>query len=344
MVEFVQNGDLLKEDVDALVNTVNCVGIMGRGVALQFKNRYPENFKAYAAACKRGEVRPGRMFITDNGLIRPHWIINFPTKRHWRYPSRFVDIEKGLDDLVNQVRSLNIKTFAMPPLGCGLGGLDWRVVRRVIEEKLSPLADVRIRVYEPNDVQVRETLERKAPAMTTGRAVLLVLCDRYIKECMVDFDFTLLALHKLMYFAQVDGQDLRLKYEKAAAGPYATNLRNVLSHIEGYFVTGYNDGGDNPLKILKLVDGAVQAALQFLSTGCEDVLKHIDRVIELAGPNGDAAGLELLSSVHWLFHNEGAKTQEQAVENLWNWNKRKRRFTRAQVGYAFSRLQQFGWI
>jgi len=136
MIEF-KTGDILKADAEALVNTVNCVGIMGRGIALQFKNAFPDNFKAYAAACAREEVRPGRMFVfeTDYGA-NPKCIINFPTKRHWRGKSRMEDIETGLSALVEEIRKRGIRSVAIPPLGSGLGGLDWRDVRPRIEAAL----------------------------------------------------------------------------------------------------------------------------------------------------------------------------------------------------------------
>src|SRR5579884_1817745 len=127
-------GDLLSQNVDAVVNTVNTVGVMGKGVALQFKRRWPENFRAYERASKQGDVQIGKMFIYDAGrLLTPRYIINFPTKVHWRSPSKLEYIREGLEDLVSQIRRLNIESIAMPPLGCGNGGLDWEDVRPLIE-------------------------------------------------------------------------------------------------------------------------------------------------------------------------------------------------------------------
>ena len=144
------HGDLLNQEVDAIVNTVNTVGVMGKGIALQFKQKWPENFKAYAKACEREEIKPGKMFIYDaGGLLRPRYIINFPTKRHWREPSRIEDIDAGLKDLVEQVKDLKIKSIALPPLGCGNGGLDWSDVRPRIEKAFSELTDVDVRLFAP---------------------------------------------------------------------------------------------------------------------------------------------------------------------------------------------------
>lgn len=150
-----KTGNILTEDVEALVNTVNCVGIMGKGIALQFKKTFPENFYAYAVACKKSEVKPGHMFVfaTDQ-LWNPHYIINFPTKRHWRNMSNLLDIKTGLEALILEIQSLNIQSIAIPPLGCGNGGLDWLKVRPLIEQALSPLQDVQIIIFEPANMSV----------------------------------------------------------------------------------------------------------------------------------------------------------------------------------------------
>ena len=345
MVRFVREGDLLDQKVDALVNTVNCVGVMGRGVALQFKQRFPENFKRYAAACKKGEVVPGRMFIVANdNLFGAKWIVNFPTKLDWRFRSSYKYIASGIDALVGDIRRLGITSIAMPPLGCGLGGLDWQKVRSIIESKMGMLSGVEVLVFEPNNDTRREAVSAKVPNLTQGRAVLLVLCDRYVGEAMTDFELTLLAVHKLMYFIQEDGLDMKLEFSKAAAGPFARNLGNVLKHIEGHFISGYNDGGDSPTKPLTLVGAAVERAKAFVAEEGRTLSDHVDRVMELVGTACDAAMLELLASVHWLCQHESVTSREGVVEKLYAWNDRKRGFSVSQVAFAYERLLTCGWI
>jgi O-acetyl-ADP-ribose deacetylase (regulator of RNase III) len=145
----VTRGDLLRADVEALVNPVNCAGVMGKGLAAQFRRAFPENMAAYRAACERGEVRPGRMLTVATGRDRPRFIINFPTKRHWRDASRLDDIDAGLAALADELRAWKIRSLAVPPLGCGLGGLDWDEVRPRIQRALAPLTDVHVLIYEP---------------------------------------------------------------------------------------------------------------------------------------------------------------------------------------------------
>jgi len=148
----IASGNLLHADVEALVNAVNCVGVMGKGLALQFKNRFPANFEAYAKACKAGEVRIGAMFVFATGLHQnPRFLVNFPTKQHWRNSSRIEDIEAGLQSLVGEIRERCIRSIAVPALGCGLGGLEWREVRPRIEAAFASLPEVDVRLYVPGE-------------------------------------------------------------------------------------------------------------------------------------------------------------------------------------------------
>lgn len=217
-------GDLLRADVEALVNTVNCVGIMGRGIALQFKRAWPDNFKAYAAACRREMVQPGQMFVFETGrLTNPKLIINFPTKRHWRGKSRIEDIESGLAALISEIRSGNIRSIAIPPLGAGLGGLHWEEVRSRIEGALEVLDEVQVLLFAPTGtpthgpgVKAPGVKAPKAPSMTPGRASLIGLMHHYLSGLLVPF-VSLLEIHKLMYFMQARGEPLRLNFTQ---GPY----------------------------------------------------------------------------------------------------------------------------
>ena len=180
MISF-KTGDLLAEDAEALVNTVNCVGVMGRGIALQFKKAFPDHFRAYAAACKRGEIAPGRMFVFETGgLTNPRYIINFPTKRHWRGASRMGDIQAGLDALVREIGNRSIASIAIPPLGSGLGGLDRGEVRPLIEEALRGFDALRVVVFELGGAPEADKMarNRRPPKMTKGRAALIGLMHR----------------------------------------------------------------------------------------------------------------------------------------------------------------------
>jgi O-acetyl-ADP-ribose deacetylase (regulator of RNase III) len=344
MIEFT-SGDILRADTEAIVNTVNCVGVMGRGIALQFKKAWPDNFKAYAAACKLKEVQPGKMFIFETGqLTNPQYIINFPTKRHWRGASKIEDIDEGLKALAADIKEKQIKSIAIPPLGSGLGGLDWGIVRQRIEDVMMGLPDVQVLVYEPkgapeNDKMVRN---RKVPNMTVGRAVLVELMQRYLGG-LLDPTVSLLEVHKLLYFMQAAGEPLRLKYQKAPFGPYAENLRHVLNAIEGHFVSGYADGGDAPEKTLQLVPGAIEEASNFLELHPE-TRERFDKVSELVNGFESSFGLELLSSVHWIVTQENKESADDVVQHLHDWNQRKRQFTPRQIELAINTLNEKNWL
>lgn len=344
MIEY-RTGDILKSEAEALVNTVNCVGVMGRGIALQFKNAFPENFKAYAAACQREQVQPGRMFVFETGqLTPPRCIINFPTKRHWRGKSRIEDIAAGLSALVAEIRARHIRSIALPPLGSGLGGLDWAAeVRPRVEEALRVLDDVQVIVYEPHGAPASDTMRhrREVPEMTAGRAALVELMHRYL-DGLLDPFVTLLEVHKLMYFLQEAGEPLKLRYKAAPYGPYAENLRHVLHAIEGHLIAGYDDGGDAPDKPLTLVPGAVEEAAAFIA-GHKETRERFDRVAALLGGFESPFGLELLSTVHWVMRHEPVHTLPDVVARTYAWNERKRQFTPRQIGIAADVLTNRGW-
>ena len=344
MIEY-KTGDILTDDAEALVNTVNCVGIMGRGIALQFRNAFPENFKSYAAACKRNEVQPGRMFVFETGqLTNPRYIINFPTKRHWRGKSRMEDIEAGLAALAQEIRTRHIRSIAIPPLGSGLGGLDWSEVRTRIEATLREISDLKVVIFEPSNASADTRVNHSSdvPKMTAGRAALVGLMHRYLGGLLDPF-ITLLEVHKLIYFMQQAGEPLRLNYTKGPYGPYAENLRHVLKAVEGHLVSGYADGGDAPDKQLKLVPGALEDAISFLKNKAE-TQSRFERVSNLVEGFESPFGLELLSTVHWIVSKEQVQTVDDVVARTYAWNSRKKQFSRRQIALAVDVLSRQGWI
>jgi O-acetyl-ADP-ribose deacetylase (regulator of RNase III) len=344
MIE-ITHGDILTADTEALVNTVNCVGVMGRGIALQFRKGYPENFKVYQAACEREEVRPGKMLVFETGLLTgPRYIVNFPTKRHWKGKSQMRDIEAGLPSLIEEIKRRGIRSIAIPPLGCGLGGLDWNEVRPKIVHALESLPDVRVLLFEPSGAPKAEEMvkERRVPGMTPGRAVLVELMSRYLAAVMDPF-ITLLEIHKLMYFMQEAGENLRLNYEKATYGPYAKNLRHVLSLVEGHFISGYGDAEDSPEKPIELLPGVTASASAFIESH-PDTQARFDRVATLIHGFETPFGMELLATVHWVCKHQRAKTDDEAIKLTYAWGERKKGFERKQIALAREVLAGEGWL
>lgn len=341
-------GNLLTADVDALVNTVNTVGVMGKGIALQFKRAYPEMFKAYARAAKAGEVIPGRMFVWDTeSMTGPKLVINFPTKRHWRSPSRIGDIQVGLDDLARVVRESGIKSIALPPLGCGNGGLAWSDVRPLIVEALGHLP-VDVVLYPPKGApRAAEMVERRPkPKISPGRAALLQLMSRY-REVTLEAP-SIIEVQKLMYFLQEAGEPLRLNYVKGLYGPYADNLRHVLMDLEGHYISGFGDGSGkvDEAEPLELLDDGGDIARDLVSEN-HDLGERLSTVRRLVSGYESTYGLELLASVHWVASHDSRaiESPEVAAELVGAWTPRKSRlFKPEHVRRAWDTLHQQGWL
>lgn len=342
-------GDLLSADVQALVNTVNTVGVMGRGVALQFKRTFPEVFREYKKACEQGQVQPGKMFVHALGTLQnPRYIIDFPTKEHWRGKSRYEYIEDGLKDLAGLIRRLGIQSIALPPLGCGLGGLDWTRVFHEIQAVLGAVPNLDVLVYEPVGPPMAGEMKTRTdrPRMTPGRAALLVLMRRYL-EPLMDDTITLLEIHKLMYLMQEAGEPLKLKYVKGVYGPYAENLHHVLERIDGHFITGYGDGREAPGKAIEYKEEAVQAATAVFAKQPE-THERFDRLQNLISGFETPYGMELLASVHWVATREDDAARadpDTAIRLVHAWSDRKERLFKAEhIRVAHTRLRELSWL
>lgn len=344
-----QSGNLFSADVEALVNTVNTVGVMGKGVALQFKKNFPANFKEYKRLCELGDLVTGKVFVFHTGTIyNPKYIINFPTKEHWRANSRLEFIVSGLKSLVDEIRKLGIKSVAIPPLGCGNGGLSWKDVFPLIEAAFDQIPEVRALVFEPAGAPtpIEMTNRTSPPQMTTGRAAIIGLMNRYAVPGY-DYRLSLLEVQKLAYFMQEAGEPLKLQFAKGPYGPYADNLRHVLNHIEGHFVTGFGDGKNQPDTELKILPGAAEQAAEFLKDK-DEVTKRFERVTELIEGFETPYGMELLSSVHWVARDKSSKARadvEAAIVDVHAWTERKKLTMQpAHIKAAWNRLHTEGWI
>jgi len=343
MIRYTR-GNLLEAGTDALVNTVNCVGVMGRGIALQFKQAFPENYEKYRLACEHGEVEPGRMFVFATGnLMGTKFIINFPTKKHWKGKSKIGDVDNGLDALVEIIRAHRIKSIAVPPLGCGNGGLDWGVVRNLIKRKLGELEDVMVLVYEPVGAPANREMRiaTKEPNMSRGRAALLGILSKYL---IPGYELTMMEIQKLAYFLQEAGEPLKLNFVKGKYGPYAETLHHVMQRIEGHFIRGYGDRSRDAS--VEVVPAAIEKAMQVLEAEYPETLERADRVENLIDGFETPFGLELLSTVHWVLKEtpECRENLPKTVSEVHSWNKRKAEiFNAAQIGLAWSQLKEKGW-
>lgn len=345
MTVTIKSGDLLNTDADAIVNTVNCVGVMGKGIALQFKQKWPENFKAYERACKQGLVEPGRMHVYDSGgLVKPHFIINFPTKQHWRGKSKIEYITEGLKDLARKIEQLGIKSIALPPLGCGNGGLEWDEVRPHIIETFNAMPDVEVYLFEPKGAPPPQTMvnRTKRPRMTPARAAVVSIISVYRE---MQYALGKIEVQKLAYFLEQSGQPLNLEFSTNKYGPYSDKLRHVLKAMDGHYINGV---GDHASEAEILVSpGALEEAKHYLAKqGDEETLARVARVGELIEGFESPYGMELLATVHWVAtHEPRARTIEEAVSAVHKWNDRKRRILQPDhIALAWRKLDEGGWL
>jgi O-acetyl-ADP-ribose deacetylase (regulator of RNase III) len=318
MITYTQ-GNLLDADVDALVNTVNTFGVMGRGIALMFKEAFPQNFKVYEAACKRKEVQVGHMFVTErHDLVGPRWIINFPTKKHWRHPSKLEWIEEGLKDLCRVITDNHIRSIALPPLGSGNGGLDWSQVRPLIERELQGLSDVRIVVFEPTtryqNIAKRSGVEKLTPA----RALIAELVRRY---SVLGFECTLLEIQKLAWFLErsIEKTMLRnpldLRFAADKYGPYANRLSHLLNALDGSYLHCDKRISDaSPFDVIWFDDSKKELVQAYLTT--EDARAYrapLDQSDAIIDGFQSPLGMELLATVDWLLHKEKVEPNVSAL-------------------------------
>lgn len=349
----LREGNLLEADVEAVVNTVNTVGVMGKGIALMFKDRYPENFKSYARACKNDAVQIGRIFVTENReLFGPRWILNFPTKIHWRHKSQLEWIDQGLEDLVRVIEERRIRSIAVPPLGCGNGGLKWRIVKYRIVDALEQIEDLDALLYVPTTKYQNVPKSAGAQKLTPARALIAEMVRRY---CQVSTDCTILEVQKLAWFidraAKVSNRKLSLRFDFKADryGPYSQRLTKLLDHLDGSYLRCSR----------RLADARPNDNIWFdlrreedLSTYLMSEGNHLQEVITLVADITDGLetpyDMELLSTVDWLVHIEGVEpTPSRIWEELNNWPadgdagwRKQRLFDEAAIEVALMQLRR----
>lgn len=350
MITFTQ-GNLLEARAEALVNTVNTVGVMGKGIALMFKERFAENFRRYAAACKAKEVRTGKMFVTEvHELDGPRWVINFPTKQHWRGDSKIEWITEGLQDLRRFLIDNKVKSIAIPPLGAGNGGLDWAEVRSRIEEALTDI-DTEIIVFEPTQKYQNVAKRTGVEKLTPARALIAELVRRY---WVLGMECSLLEIQKLAWFLErnierfnPEKNPLDLQFSPHKYGPYANRLDHLLNSLDGSYLHCDKRIGDaTPFDVIWFDDGRKTFVQTYLKSEAKDYLPALEATATLIDGFESPFGMELLATVDWLLTKEGVAPTVSAVrEGLRHWcggpdtaARKNRLFDDRALGIALERL------
>ena len=305
MIRYTQ-GNLLDASQEALVNTVNEVGVMGKGVALMFKEKFPESSRTYQKAAEAGAVRVGQMYETQgDSLTGPQWIIHFPTKKHWRHPSRIEWIREGLRDLIRVLRERGIRSVALPPLVCGNGGLDWDVVRREIERAFDALPDVDVVLYEPTTAYQNARKGAGVSGLTVPRALVAELIRRYE---VLGLGRTNLEVQKLAWFVHrwIDAcgleNTLRLDFGANRYGPYSDQLRHILDAMDGSYLHCERRLADaGPKDLIWFDDERRGEIAKYLAEPwAAPYQAPLDKTSDLIDGFESPLGMKLLSTVDWL--------------------------------------------
>jgi len=315
-------GNILSDPADVLVNTVNTEGVMGKGIALAFKKAFPGNFKHYEHEVKEGRASVGKVIVFRTGLTHPKYIINFPTKKHWRHPSKMEYVATGLQDLVAQLETItDAKSIALPPLGCGNGKLDWSDVKPLMLQYLEPLKSRwSITIYEPGFKDQR-MVERKEVPLTAARAILLHLLDRYR---ILGYDITLLVAQKMTYLMQRFGEPMKLEFVRGPYGPYAHNLNFLLQKLNGAFLW-YKEEDNKPTTTVKLESSKLDEVERFIQEqASEEQRQRMDSVLDLIQGLETPYGLELLSTVDFVMHQTRKRELNDIQHEIHNWTDRKK--------------------
>ena len=321
MIKYLK-GNIFESEADALVNTVNTVGVMGKGIALQFKKAYLNNYRAYVEACKRKEINIGELFVTKDSNLSTgeRYIINFPTKKNWRKPSEYSYIKEGLDDLVRVIKEKHIKSVAIPPLGAGNGGLEWEKVKTIIEDKLKNVS-AEFFVYEPT-AYIKEQLKKERVKLTNARALLLYVLYDLVRNGEYVSEFS---SEKICYFLQRFGAKkyFKLNYTQCFYGPYSGKVRYVLNVLNGSYLMGYSDMSKKPFEPLTLVSDGFETVKNHVEGNQELYLIAKDTIDFLNGFYSDF-GLELLSSIDFITSINKTFEKDIVMEKLEEWSDRKR--------------------
>ncbi|TDX11711.1 O-acetyl-ADP-ribose deacetylase (regulator of RNase III) [Flavobacterium sp. S87F.05.LMB.W.Kidney.N] len=327
MLKFIK-GNLLDSDAQALVNTVNTVGVMGKGIALQFKNQFPNNYKIYAKACKNNEFHIGELLVTEEESLLggKKIIINFPTKTDWRKPSEYSYIEKGMIELVNVIKDRNIKSIAIPPLGAGNGGLDWDKVSRLMKYYLKDV-DSEITIFQPNDA-IEEVLKKERVKLTPARAMLLSVLFELVRNGEFVSEF---AAEKIAYFLQKFGakDNFKLEFSANFYGPYSGKVKHVLYYLNGSYITGYSSKDKKPFEEIALRANTENEIIDFLNLPENKKYKEIaENTKSFLNGFYSSFGLELLSTIDFIIENKKTKSEETIIQHLEQWSERKKTFSK----------------
>ena len=344
MIHFTK-GNMMTSSAEALVNTVNTVGVMGKGIALQFKEEFPKNFLTYKAACSSGELTPGKLLITKelNSNGEEKIIINFPTKLHWRNPSKYEYITEGLKELVKAISEHKIKSIAIPPLGCGNGGLDWNIVKGMIEEALKEI-ECEVYIYEPN-TEIKQVLQSKPKnkeiKLTPSRG--LITYAMYYYDSLGE-NCSLFVANKLAYFLQRNGSKAfaKVKFTAHHYGPYSTQIDHIVYDLNGSYIKGFEQMSVTAFEPLTMQYDRIYEVSEYVRTLDKSEQDSLKETIRLVSGFESTLALEVLATVDFIRHNTPGISLDDTINAIHNWSDRKNKlFKNEYIQIAYDHLDTF---
>ena len=342
MITF-EKTNIINVKAEVLVNSVNLKGVMGKGVALAFREAFPENYKLYKKACEEKVIDIGKIFVTETGEFFPKYIINFPTKNHWRYPSKYEWIEAGLKSLVEWLREHKIASIAIPPLGSGNGKLDWQKVKKIILKYMDEFKNgMEITIIEPSgQFEVKPQTIKTNSHLTPARAMLLYVMDKYR---VMGYEINLLVVQKIAYFLQRLGEPLKLRFEKGFYGPFAYNLTPVLKALRNNYIFCKSLDDTKPATTLKLNPSKIREVEDYFEKNLTDEQKErVKKVLSLIRDFETPFGLELLGTIDYIFlQKKYIPDSNETISEIKNWTDRKKKLFKAyHIDVAKERLTQY---
>ena len=352
-------GDLFTSKAQTFVNTVNCVGIMGKGIALEFKKRFPDMFKDYEERCKRKEVRLGRPYLYAT-MLPPH-ILNFPTKDHWRSVTNLADLERGLEYLLTHYKEWGITSIAVPPLGCGEGQLEWRVVGPTLYRYLSRM-DIPVELYAPYGTPHEElqisflegvaatnavTTVMPEPKWVQPAWVALVEIIRLIEEQTYKHFIGRTIFQKIAYVATANGLPTGLKFEKKSYGPFSPDLKKVYARLLNNRLIEEEAVNEKAfsVKVGKTYNDAIKAYKGKIEQWREIINKTADLFLRLNSRQAELVATVLFSASELKSKERGKPSEREVLDAVQAWKiKRRPPLETEEIAQTIRNLGILSWL
>jgi O-acetyl-ADP-ribose deacetylase (regulator of RNase III)/uncharacterized protein YwgA len=353
----VEIGDIFESKAQTLVNTVNCVGVMGKGIALEFKKRFPEMFKDYVARCERYEVRLGYPYLYRT--LMPPYVLNFPTKDHWRSVAKLADIVRGLEYLLKNYKEWGITSLAVPPLGCGEGQLEWWVVGPTLYRYLKRM-DIQVTLYAPYGTpheELKPEFLNEAPRPAGPRQSIsesrlqpgligLVEILRRIEEQPYHWPVGRTIFQKIAYVATEEGLPTGLQHERSSFGPFARGLKTITSRlINNGLISENRQGNMFEVKVGPTFDDARKVHAENLKQWEPIIEKVVDLFMRMNTHQAEIAATVLFTARSLERGSDNQPTEQQVLEAVMQWKQKRRpSLNESEVAWTIRNLAALGWL